>query len=271
MFRIGEFSHIARVSTRLLRFYAELGLLQPDFVDPDTGYRYYRASQLPRLNRILALKDIGLSLDEIAGLVEREVSPAELRQMLVARRSDVEQEVKRQQARLRSIETRIDAIDVPAHEPIDLVERDVDARPFLSIREVCRSLADGVELLGRVAEAAAPYSAKLGPPSMAAVWKADYDDADFDVEVGLLGDRLPQRLELDDGLILTRGIMPAARVVSTVRVGPPEFAHRIYGSVGRWLDTHDRRLAGEIRELVLEIPDSNGRGDSVVELEFPIM
>ena len=66
MFRIGEFSRIARVSMRLLRYYDELGLLCPARIDPDNGYRYYSAAQLPQLNRILVLRDLGLSLEQIA-------------------------------------------------------------------------------------------------------------------------------------------------------------------------------------------------------------
>ena len=66
MFKIGDFSRIARVSCRLLRYYDEIGLLKPGSTERDTGYRYYSASQLPRLNRILVLKELGLSLEEIA-------------------------------------------------------------------------------------------------------------------------------------------------------------------------------------------------------------
>ena len=63
MFRIGEFSKIAQVSGRLLRYYDKLGLFKPIRIDPETGYRYYSAQQLPALNRILALKELGLTLD----------------------------------------------------------------------------------------------------------------------------------------------------------------------------------------------------------------
>ena len=58
MFRIGDFSRIARVSARLLRFYDEIGLLRPAHADPATGYRFYSVSQLGLLNRILVLKDL---------------------------------------------------------------------------------------------------------------------------------------------------------------------------------------------------------------------
>lgn len=59
MFKISDFSRLSLVSAKALRYYDELGLLKPARVDESTGYRYYAASQLPRLNRILALKDPG--------------------------------------------------------------------------------------------------------------------------------------------------------------------------------------------------------------------
>jgi DNA-binding transcriptional MerR regulator len=66
MFRIGEFAQIAQVSARQLRFYDQLGLLRPEHIDRQTGYRYYAIRQLPRLNAILALKDLGLTPEQIA-------------------------------------------------------------------------------------------------------------------------------------------------------------------------------------------------------------
>jgi len=62
MFSIGEFARLGTVSVRTLRHYDEIGLLRPAKVDPQSGYRYYSASQLGQLNRIVALKELGLSL-----------------------------------------------------------------------------------------------------------------------------------------------------------------------------------------------------------------
>lgn len=78
MFRIGEFSKIAQVPGSLLRYYDQIGLLKPAHIDQWTGYRYYSAKQLPRLHRILALKELGLTLDQITRLVDEEVSAAEI-------------------------------------------------------------------------------------------------------------------------------------------------------------------------------------------------
>src|SRR5262245_4188558 len=72
MFRIGEFARFTRVSVKMLRHYDEVGLFQPAQVDPDTGYRYYTVDQLPRLNRIILLRDLGFGLDQIADVLVAE-------------------------------------------------------------------------------------------------------------------------------------------------------------------------------------------------------
>ena len=68
MFNIGDFSKLGFVTVKTLRHYDEIGLLKPVKVDRFTGYRYYSADQLPRLNYIAALKNLGLSLEEVATL-----------------------------------------------------------------------------------------------------------------------------------------------------------------------------------------------------------
>src|SRR5262249_49752517 len=111
MFRIGEFSKIAQVSGRLLRYYDQIGLLKPVRVDPETGYRYYSVSQLPELNRILALKELGLTLDQIARLLAGHISGDEIRGMLVMKKAQIEQTLREEMTRIRYIESRISQID----------------------------------------------------------------------------------------------------------------------------------------------------------------
>src|SRR6185503_16215381 len=111
MFRIGEFAQIAQVSGRLLRYYDQLGLISPVRIDPQTGYRWYSAKQLPRLNRILALKELGLTLEQIKPLLDGEIPAAEMRAMLSERRDRAEEALRLEETRLRQIESRIAQID----------------------------------------------------------------------------------------------------------------------------------------------------------------
>ncbi|MBI5828307.1 MAG: MerR family transcriptional regulator, partial [Chloroflexi bacterium] len=82
MFRIGDFSKLGQVTARTLRLYDELSMLRPTQIDQFTDYRYYTIEQLPRLNRILALKDLGFSLEEIADLLNGKVKEDRLYEML---------------------------------------------------------------------------------------------------------------------------------------------------------------------------------------------
>src|SRR5215469_16720876 len=77
--KIGEFSKLVQVSVPTLRYYDQVGLLKPVEVDRFTGYRYYSASQLPRLNRILALKGLGFSLEQIAVVLAEGLTPEQMR------------------------------------------------------------------------------------------------------------------------------------------------------------------------------------------------
>ena len=78
MISIGDFARLGRVSVRMLRHYDEIGLLPPARVDQFTGYRYYRAAQLSQLNRIVALKDLGFTLQQVQSVLKDGPSAAEL-------------------------------------------------------------------------------------------------------------------------------------------------------------------------------------------------
>jgi len=96
---------------KTLRYYDEIGLLKPAQVDRFTGYRYYSEDQLPRLNRILALKDLGLSLEQIGRLLDDDLPPAQLRGMLRLKQAEIQQCVEEEQARLARVEMRLRQIE----------------------------------------------------------------------------------------------------------------------------------------------------------------
>ena len=93
MLRFGHFAGHGRVSVRMLRHYDAIGLLRPAHEDPTTGYRSYDARQLSRLNRIVALKDPGFTLQQVRSVLDDEVGVEELRGMLRLRRAELLAEV----------------------------------------------------------------------------------------------------------------------------------------------------------------------------------
>jgi len=104
MIRIGDFSKLSRVSVKTLRYYDEMGLLKPVEVGRMSGYRYYEFDQLPRLYRILALKDLGFSLEEIGRLLESDLSAEQMRGMLKLRQAEIRQRVEEEAQHLERVE-----------------------------------------------------------------------------------------------------------------------------------------------------------------------
>jgi DNA-binding transcriptional MerR regulator/effector-binding domain-containing protein len=89
VFRIAAFARVGGASPKVLRDYDRLGIFRPAWVDPATGYRLYSPAQLPELRRVLALRDLGLGLADLARLAQ---TGADLRAVLEARRTALERE-----------------------------------------------------------------------------------------------------------------------------------------------------------------------------------
>ena len=107
MFRIGEFSRLSGLSSDALYHYEKLKILIPLSVDKFTGYRYYDASQLVTVNKILALKDAGFSLEEIADIFKDGISLPILLEMLENKAQLLEATLSKEYDRLERLHTNI--------------------------------------------------------------------------------------------------------------------------------------------------------------------
>ncbi|GCE08136.1 MerR family transcriptional regulator [Dictyobacter aurantiacus] len=274
MFRIGDFSKIARVSGRLLRYYDEIGLLSPQAIDPETGYRYYSARQLPRLNRILVLKELGLSLEHIAQLLDQETSVDEMRGMLTLRKAQIEQSVQQEMERLRVVESRLQQIEThgQVQEP-DVILKAVEASPFLGLRDVLAGM-DAIQYLVRSIATTVPAIVGrncLGPITVI-IHSPMYDSEALDVEVGyLLTQKGPQSVKLAEERLLTVRTLPATQTMATlVHVGRVSDIHRSYGALAAWMEHHGWQISGAGRDLLLQLPQSEQQDEAVIEIQLPV-
>lgn len=95
MLSIGEFSKICAVSTKTLRYYAEIGLIYPDEINPENGYRYYSIEQLETMLFISRLKSYNFSLEEIKTILESEESQdKKLYLSLTRKKKEIEKQVQ---------------------------------------------------------------------------------------------------------------------------------------------------------------------------------
>ena len=273
MFRIGDFSRIARVSCRLLRYYDEIGLLRPATIDQSTHYRYYSAAQLPQLNRILVLRDLGLSLDEIATILQTNLSPADLRELLHSRRAEIVSALATEQERLRQIDTRIAQIDAVGELVADdVIVRAEPAQWLLSTRQIVPSFSAAREVIAAVVRdgrRAIPDSARGA--LIAIAHSPEFEPDRLDVEIGYLLRNATNTRAKSESVELTLRELPAIpRLATCVRVGPPEQAHLITSRIGSFVEANGYRLEGPSRELFLQPPRLDRMEESVVEMQFPI-
>lgn len=272
MFKIGDFSKISQVSMRMLRHYDELGLLKPAHVDPFTGYRSYSADQLPRLNRILALKDLGLSLEEIGRLLDDDLPASELRGMLRLKQAELRQHVDEDQRRLARVESRIQQIEDEGALPrYETLLKPVKPQRVLSLREVAPSLHDMGDLLFQ-ALLAVRRSVRQSGHGIAVFYDAQFEHEHLDWEVGFtVGDDVTDPLPLGDGRELQVRELPAIDLVaSTIYEGSYLGLHLGYSALGAWIEANGYQIQGPNREIFLHIaPDESER--HVTEIQFPVV
>lgn len=274
MFQIGEFSRIARVSGRLMRYYDRIGLLTPDHVDQSTGYRYYSAAQLPRLNRILALKDLGLTLDQVSRMMDDNISTDEIKGMLLMRRAEVEQTLDEETVRLDQIESRLEQIETGGKlEAFDVVVKSVPSTSFLSVRDIVPMKTEGFALMREVIETVrAEVDARALRNFIGLMFSDTFEEERCDMELGFgLNRRINRDIPLSKGRRMRLGELPAVDEMATlVHAGTHAEAYASTAGIGRWMEANGYRMAGPNREVFLEGPHLERLEESVIEMQFPI-
>ena len=258
---------------RLLRYYDELGLLRPAHTDANNGYRYYTAEQIPQLNRILVLRDLGLTLEQIARALQDAISADELRGMLLMRRAEIEQLRAEQALQLRVLESRIAALeDATQGMPDDVVIRAEPEHRYLSLRTRHPSFASAVELaLEMYREVPRQVGRGVLGTLTGVSHSAEFEPDDIDVELGFTLESEPARLPVIAGRKLEIRTLPAhERVATCVRVGSPVHAHRTTARIARYLEATGYGLAGPAREIFLEPPRDGQIDHAVIEMAFPV-
>ncbi|MGQ0603573.1 MAG: MerR family transcriptional regulator [Anaerolineales bacterium] len=253
MYKIGDFSQLAQVTVRTLRLYDELGLLRPAQIDKFTGYRYYALEQLPRLNRILALKDLGLSLEAIADLLNGKLNDAQFYELLAEKQTEIEREMKASQARLARVAARLAQIEQEGQPPkYEVVLKTAERLWIASVR----GIVPKVEMMGEVRykRLQALYSglveAQVSPhePEIYIYHNPEYTDTDIDMETATAIDRADAKRLTANGTVLARELPAAEQVASVIHRGPLWEVPQAIIALFTWIGANGFTSAGVIRE-----------------------
>jgi len=268
MFKIGDFSKLSQVGSKTLRYYDDIGLLKPAQVDRFTGYRYYTVDQLPRLNRIMALKELGFSLDQIAKLLEEDVSAEQIQGMLRLRQSEVEQHIEEEQQRLLRIQARLQQITQEKNptSTYDVVTRQIEALHVASIRETVPHYRDVGRLSGalfaELQEQNIAFSGSLFVLYHDGEYRAENPDVELCMAVETAGENSKR---------VRYATLPAVTAASTIHTGSYETLSAAYGALMTWCVANQYEVQIPNREIYLRGPGTNrSPEDYVTEIQFPI-
>ncbi|MFJ1593997.1 MerR family transcriptional regulator [Kitasatospora albolonga] len=272
MFTIGDFARYGRVSPRMLRHYDAIGLLRPDRTDPATGYRFYGAAQLARLNRIIALKDLGFTLQQVRAVLDERVGPEELRGMLRLRRAELAAAVEAASLRLARVEARLRSIESEGRMPAeDVVMKTV---PAVRVAELTGTAAsyeprDIGPVIGPLYENLFPLleGAGIRPtgPGIARYADAAEGGGAIVVHAGVTVSA-PVGPVGDTGVTVVE--LPPFEAATIVHRGAMDDVLPTAQTLAHWLEENGYRSTGYAREVTLECPPD--RDAWVTELQEPV-
>lgn len=269
MLRIGDFARLAQVPVKTLRYYDELGLLAPARIDTSTGYRYYGVEQLPRLNRLLALKDLGFSLEQVAVVLNDGVTLEQLRGMLVLKRAEAGQRSQLEQDRIARIEARLKEIAEEDTMPeFDVAVKNVPAM-LVAARRVRIPTNDLVpQVLGGAYDETYAHVAAQGAKPLdpcLALWHTTSETMeDEDAEAVV-----PVSHTIPDGDNVRIYELPGGTMASAVWSGPFAEFTKLHPMLLRWIDANGYRVDGPSREIYIRL-DHAAPETSVTEVQYPI-
>jgi DNA-binding transcriptional MerR regulator len=277
MIRIGDFSKLSRVSIKALRFYDEMNLLKPIFVDRFSGYRFYEYNQLPRLHRILALKDLGFSLEEIRQMLSAELSAEQIRGMLKLRQVEIRQKVREEAERLDRVDVLLKHIEKEdIMSKYDVVIRKVEPIKVASVRAVVPTPPDQGSLWGELESWLAGQRVRPAGACLSLYHDDEFKERDWDIEVCE-----PVSVDFVPGKRVQARELPLVETMAcTLHHGSLATISEAYNAIGKWIEANGYRTCGPCREVYLREAKPVGSRESgavdqddpetVVEIHFPV-
>ncbi|MEZ5244823.1 MAG: MerR family transcriptional regulator [Acidimicrobiales bacterium] len=265
---IGRFSQMSRLSIKALRLYADQGLLVPAWIDPATGYRYYRSGQANQAEAIRILRAVDMPLDEIRELLAADGPDAVIKQLAV-HRERLEARLDDQARMLRFLQRLINQGGTVM--PYDVTIKSVPPQRVASWRTRTDLSRIGDDIgRGFAAVVGALTEHGVQPVGNPFIVYHDVIDEQTDgtIEVCIptpdgVGDQRPVGdVEWNE--------IAGATVASTTHRGPYDEIAPAYHTVTGWIEEHGHRMQGPPRELYLNDPQTVIAEDLLTEVQFPI-
>lgn len=235
-------------------------------MDELTGYRYYSAGQLSRLHRILALKDLGLSLDQIASLLKEETSTEQISGMLRLKSIEVGERVAEEQLRLARVEALLRQIEQEGKMPMyEVALRRIPTQNVAAIRRTLPNYGGISGLFGELFGSLGGKVKFLGP-TIGIYHDPEFREQDVDAEVAI-----PAEGDLPTDAPVQMRALPGGEMARVIYRGRYEGIGGAYNALVAGLEPNGCRIAGPVREVYLHGPgDAQDPSEYVTEIQVPV-
>ena len=253
MYKIGEISKLCNLPVKTLRYYDSVGLLAPDYVDRFTGYRYYSANKLSDCNRIIALKELGFSLDEIRKHLSA-TSTEDIGGLMDSKQKELKDALEKTELQLRRLYEIRKMITDGGGKVFDVLIKKGDTIRVAYVRKIFNAKEEAYEEAERIKQSL-PKQA-IGRRILIINYETEYKEKSFDLAacVEIIG-KLPESCEFEERNIQLPGDM-ATLVCSEKEIDDA------YRAITKYLETRSTQIIGAFYEFIYD--------DGAAEIKVPV-
>lgn len=267
MFKIGEFSKFTQVSIRMLRYYDEIGLFNPIEVDELTGYRYYSAKQITKLNKIVTLRDMGFVIAEIIEVMNCKTDD-EILEILKRKHKVIKQTLEKENLKLEKVNIMMGSLGKETFKMnYEVNLKEVPAYKVASLRDTIAAYNREGELWGRLGAFMERNKIPCSGIAFAIYHDGEYKEKDVDVEVVACTDKI-----LEDKEGITFREVESVPCMASIMV-PGDFSNiaPAYNSLANWIEESDYQTCGLARQVTHKGPWCEDNPENyLTEIQIPV-
>lgn len=264
--RIGEFARLVQLPVRTVRYYGDIGLVEPSEIDMTTGYRLYRLDKVEEVNRVVALKQLGLSLDEIAQVLNDALGPDQFRMLLEHHVSRLEHELAGTAEQLERARAQLHALNQRTERPMpDITIKTTEPKTIAYIREQISGIEQIAPLFPRLFES---VDISDGVDAAGNIYHYFADDgSSIDIEAAL---PVPDDYEPTGEAKIRQ--LPALEVACLTHRGAFNRLHEAHAALLGWVEANGYEVAGPSYEwnLVCTPPVTQDNESYVTEIHLEV-
>jgi len=266
MYSIGEFSKINRVTPKTLRHYDRIGLLKPERVDDWTGYRYYSGQQLPQISRILKLKSLGFSLEQIRIILH---GSGQISKLLLKQEECLKEQLHKTETQIEKLREYLQQIEGEKHMNTQVIIKELPEVVVASMRTIVPSYDTYFDIVPKMGEYMQSVGAVCREPEycFTIYHDGEYRESDIDVEI-CEAVTAPCR---ESAKVKFKTIAAVPQAVCLQHRGPYETLRETYNQLFNWIEQNGYAPVDNPRESYIDgIWNKEDPADWLTEVQVPV-